>query len=212
LPFLRVSLRLNSEWLSLIEEKGVDGETINGVVFSLGGEVMKRLASYKVLIAFSLIVLIIIGGVFLFQQQPWAEMPLEITLTTPSSASTAGMEVYVYGAVENPGWYPLKEDDRISDVLSMAGGVTGDSDPARVKLHIYEEFESEESVSPQLISVNRAGGWLLEALPGIGPVLAQNIIQYRDENGPFVMTEELMLVSGIGGATYDGLKDMVTVE
>lgn len=173
---------------------------------------MKRLANYKVLIAFSLIVLIIIGGVLLFQQQPWAETPLEITLTTPASASTVGMEVYVDGAVENPGWYPLEEDDRISDVLSMAGGVTGDADPVRVKLHVFDEFESEESVSPQLISVNRAEGWLLEALPGIGPVLAQNIIKYREENRPFVMTEELMLVSGIGEATYDGLKDMVTVE
>jgi competence protein ComEA len=173
---------------------------------------MKRLANYKVLIAFSLIVLIITGGVFLFQHQPWAETPLEITLTTPASASPAGMEVYVDGAVASPGWYPIEGGDRISDVLSMAGGVTGDSDPARVKLYVYEEFESEESVSPQLISINRAGGWLLEALPGIGPALAQNIIQYREENGPFVMTEELMLVSGIGEATYDGLKDMVTVE
>ena len=173
---------------------------------------MKRLACYKVLIAFSLIALIITGGVFLFQKQPWAETPLEITLTTPTSPSPAGMEVYVDGAVARPGWYPLEGGDRISDVISIAGGVTGDSDPARVKLHVYDKFESEESASPQLISINRAEGWLLEALPGIGPVLAQNIIQYREENGPFVMTDELMLVSGIGGATYDGLKDMVTVE
>lgn len=173
---------------------------------------MNRVANYKVLIAFLLIALIITGGVFLSQKQPWSGMPLEITLTMPASASQAGMEVYVDGAVESPGWYPLEEGDRIADVLSMAGGVTGNSGPVKVKLHVYDEFEIEESVSPQLISINRAEGWLLEALPGIGPVLAQNIIEYREENGPFVMTEELTLVSGIGEATYDGLKDMVTVE
>jgi competence protein ComEA len=63
-----------------------------------------------------------------------------------------------------------------------------------------------------LISINRAEDWLLDALPGIGTALAQNIIQYRQENGPFVLTEELLLVSGIGEAKYDGVKDFITVE
>jgi len=173
---------------------------------------MKRMASYKVLIAFSLIVLIIIGGVFLFQQQPWSKNPLEITLTTPASTLPADKEVYVGGAVVSPGWYPLEPGDGIEDVLSMAGGGTGDADPARVKLYICEKFDDGESAAPQLVSINRAEAWLLDALPGIGPALAQNIIQYRQENGPFVMIEELLLVSGIGEAKYDGLKDLITVE
>jgi len=118
---------------------------------------MKRLANYKVLIAFSLIVLIIIGGIFLFQQQPWSEKPLEITLTTPTTASPAEMEVYVGGAVVSPGWYSLEEGDGIGDVLSMAGGVTSDADPAKAKLYIYDKFESEESVAPQLVSIKRIG-------------------------------------------------------
>ncbi|GAG10225.1 unnamed protein product, partial [marine sediment metagenome] len=49
-------------------------------------------------------------------------------------------------------------------------------------------------------------------LPGIGPALAQNIIQYREDNGPLVMIEELLLVPGIGEAKYDGLRDSITVE
>ena len=173
---------------------------------------MKRLASYKVLIAFSLIVLIIIGGVFLFQQQPWSKKPLEITLTTTTSPLPAEMEVYVDGAVVSPGWYPLEPGDDIEDVLSMAGGVSSNADPARVKLYICEKFDGGESVAPQLVSINRAEAWLLDALPGIGPALAQNIIQYRQENGPFVMIEEVLLVPGIGEAKYDGLKDLITVE
>jgi len=170
---------------------------------------MKWLERYKFIIAFSLIVLIIIGGVFLFQQQPWAKKPLEITLTTPASALPAEAEVYVGGAVISPGWYPIEQGDSIGDVISMAGGITSDADPARVKLYVFEVGEGAE---PQQISINRAEDWLLEALPGIGPALAQNIIQYREQNGPFVMIEELMMVPGIGEAKYDGVKELITVE
>ena len=113
------------------------------------------------------------------------------------------------GAVINPGWYPIEQGDSIGDVISMAGGVTSDADPATIKLYVFEVGEGAE---PQQISINRAEGWLLEALPGIGPALAQSIIQYREQNGPFVMIEELMMVSGIGEAKYDGVKDLITVE
>jgi len=145
----------------------------------------------------------------LFQKQPWSKKPVEITLTTPTSALAVEAEVYVGGAVISPGWYPLEEGDSIGDVISMAGGVASDADPTRVKLYVFESGEGSE---PQQISINRAQAWLLDALPGIGPALAQNIIQYREQNGPFVMIEELMMVPGIGEVKYDGLKDLITVE
>ncbi len=169
---------------------------------------MNWVARYKIIIIVFLFILIVSGGVMLFQQQPWSKKPLEITLATPW-APPAEMEVYVGGAVASPGWYLIEEGDGIGDIISMAGGVTSDADPTRVELYIPE---SVERASPQKISINRAEAWLLDALPGIGPALAQNIIQYREENGPFVMIEELMLVPGIGEAKYDGLKDLITVE
>jgi competence protein ComEA len=161
------------------------------------------------LIALSLIALIIVGGIFLFQQQPWSKESLEIILTTPVSASTTEWEIYVDGAVENPGWYSLEQDNDIRDVLSMAGGFTSNTNPVKAKLYICE---NGKSVAPQLISINRAPDWLLDALSGIGTALAQNIVQYREENGPFMMIEELLLVSGIGEAKYDGVKNFITVE
>ena len=170
---------------------------------------MKQLANYRMLIALSLVALIIVGGIFLFQQQPWSKESLEITLTTPVSASTSDWEIYIDGAVENTGWYSLEQDNDIRDVLSKAGGYNSNTDPVKAKLYIYE---NGKGVAPQLISINRAQDWLLDALPGIGTALAQNIVQYREENGPFVMTEELMLVSGIGEAKYDGVKNFITVE
>ena len=170
---------------------------------------MKQLINYRMLIALSLVALIIVGGIFLFQQQPWSKESLEITLATPASASTTEWEIYIDGAVENPGWYSLKQDSDIRDVLSMAGSFTSNTNPVKVKLYIYE---NGEDIAPQLISINRAQDWLFDALPGIGTALAQNIIQYREENGPFVLIEELLLVSGIGDAKYDGVKDFITVE
>jgi competence protein ComEA len=170
---------------------------------------MKRLANYRMLIALSLVALIIVGGIFLFQQQPWSKESLEIILTTPVSASTTEWEIYVDGAVENPGWFTLEEAGGISEVVSLAGGSNGNTNPIKAKLYIYE---NGNSVAPQLISINRAPDWLLDALPGIGITLAQNIVQYREENDPFMIIEELLLVSGIGEAKYDGVKNFITVE
>lgn len=61
------------------------------------------------------------------------------------------------------------------------------------------------------ININTAGTAELDKLPGIGPALAERIIQYRTENGPFVQPEDLMNVSGIGPKTYEKMSSMVTV-
>jgi competence protein ComEA len=54
--------------------------------------------------------------------------------------------------------------------------------------------------------------WLLQALPEIGETLAQRIVDYRQQNGPFRNTSELMKVAGIGAATYQQIKDLITVK
>jgi len=54
--------------------------------------------------------------------------------------------------------------------------------------------------------------WLLEALPGIGEVTAQAIMDYRSENGPFKRTEDLLKVTGIGPAIFEKIKDYITVS
>ncbi len=54
--------------------------------------------------------------------------------------------------------------------------------------------------------------WVLEALPGIGKVLAQRIVDYRNEHGTFKTIEDLLKVSGIGEVTFDKIKDYITVS
>ena len=63
-----------------------------------------------------------------------------------------------------------------------------------------------------LININTASQSELESLPGIGPVLAQRIIEYRQSNGLFPSTEAIMDVSGIGPATFEEIKDLITVN
>ena len=62
------------------------------------------------------------------------------------------------------------------------------------------------------VDINTADTETLDTLPGIGPALAERIITYREEHGPFDSGEELMEVKGIGEATYEGLADWITVE
>ena len=72
---------------------------------------------------------------------------------------------------------------------------------------------SDVSVKPErlLINLNVASAELLDTLPGIGPVKAQAIVDYRNQEGPFHRTDELMKVPGIGSTTYQELRDLVTV-
>jgi competence protein ComEA len=71
---------------------------------------------------------------------------------------------------------------------------------------------TQESSSSELININTASQAELETLPGIGPTTAQRIIQYREQNGPFVSTEDIINVPGIGAGTYQRIQDLITVE
>ena len=117
-------------------------------------------------------------------------------------------EICVDGEVNNPGIYPLEAGDSLEDIIRMAGGTTDKADQNLLELNVPRVQEGE---LPQRININRAEAWLLEALPGIGEVSAQAIIDYRQKNGPFHNTLELVKVEGIGTATYEKIKDLITV-
>jgi competence protein ComEA len=65
----------------------------------------------------------------------------------------------------------------------------------------------------ELININTASAEELDTLPGVGPTIAQKIIEYRELNGPFLSIEDITNVPGIGGVnsvTYERLKDLIT--
>ncbi|MDD5082904.1 MAG: helix-hairpin-helix domain-containing protein [Dehalococcoidales bacterium] len=116
-------------------------------------------------------------------------------------------EIYIGGTVSNPGFYPLEAGDTIENLVQAAGGITI-GNQYQLALHIRSTGVVEEA---QQVNINRAESWLLQALPGIGETIARNIIAYRQQNGPFRNINELTKVENIGLATYEGIKDLVTV-
>jgi competence protein ComEA len=130
-----------------------------------------------------------------------------IKISTPSSQEIEG-EIYIGDAVTNPGFYPLKTGDSVADIIQAAGGISSNADISQLKLYIPAIGEEHQ---PQKIDINRAEAWLLQALPGIGEIRAQAIVDYRRQNGPFNNINELIKVKGIGVTTYEKIKSLITV-
>jgi competence protein ComEA len=154
-----------------------------------------------------LVLAILAGGCVYLARRGASNPPLEIVL--PSSP-TPYMEVYIDGAVNDPGLYSLPGDTSLEQLLQVSGGLKDGVQDDYVEVHVPESGQISPTV-PQKVNLNTAPDWLLEALPGVGPTLAQNIIEYRTKY-PFQHISQLMQVEGIGQITYDNLKDFVTVE
>ncbi|MCH7663262.1 MAG: ComEA family DNA-binding protein [Chloroflexi bacterium] len=142
--------------------------------------------------------------------------------------------VHVDGAVANPGVYTLEPGSRIRDAVEAAGGLSPDASAERINMAAFLDDgirivvphfatpqptnldgspADEPTVAPTFpININTASLDELQVLPGIGPVKAQRIIDYRDENGRFESIDELLNVTGIGPATFEQFKDLITVD
>lgn len=162
--------------------------------------------------------------------------PLPTPTPTPVATPTlAPLRVYVTGAVEQPDVYALPPGSIVKDALLAAGGATADADLERINLalqlsdqqQLYVPFQGEESppVAPParsgsgsassetgLVNINIASAQELETLPGVGPAIAQRIIDHRTEHGPFQAVEDIMDVKGIGPATFEELRDWITTH
>lgn len=167
---------------------------------------MSRVDRFYLFITVFLVIAVIVGGVMLIVKHCKSQ-PAEIILSQPAPLQLSG-EVYIGGAVVNPGIYPLKEGDTIQALL-LDVGIETDADLSHIKIYIPRQ---DETRPPQKIDINRAEVWLLEALSGIGPSKAQAIVDYRNENGPFKRIEDLLRVEGIGRGTFDKIKDNITVS
>lgn len=157
------------------------------------------------LMAILLLATIIAGGLVVWSRCSPSQ-PIEIAMPPGQELPT---RIFIGGAVTNPGFYPLTDGDSIETLIQAAGGIASSANLSGPELYIARLGEEPES---QRIDVNRAEVWLLKALPGIGETLAQRIINYRQQNGPFLNTNELLKVEGIGTATYEQIRHLITVS
>ena len=153
-----------------------------------------------------LLVAVIVAGCTVIWLRYEPGKPVEISMVEDEEQQG---QIYIDGAVANPGIYPLFEGDTIESLIKAAGGFPDNADFTELKLHISGEDTGD---GVQRININRAEAWLLEALPGIGEVLAGRIVEYRLENGSFRSINELQKVDGIGGSTIKKIQGLITVS
>jgi len=154
-----------------------------------------------------------------------------------AAADSGKLVVDVVGAVRRPGLYDLREGQRAADAVARAGGSTRKADLAAINLAAPlvdgtqilvpsrvsgatsgtalptgsgGAIASTSSAHSVKVSLSTATVEQLDALPGVGPVTAQKIVDYRTENGPFASVDDLDAVPGIGPARIENLRDLVT--
>jgi competence protein ComEA len=182
----------------------------------------------------AVIMVIIIGTsgiVFWKKEKPAA------VITPPSSPVEQKKEpvkpkevvVYVSGAVKQPGVIKLPSESRVIDALNQLGGPLPSADLNGINLaallvdgqQIYVPNQGDGNSGNVMavgsktpagkVNINTADAVVLDTLPGVGPAMAQKIIDYRKSNGAFRMLEDIKNVPGIGESKYLNLKDKITL-
>jgi competence protein ComEA len=188
------------------------------------------------ILMFLLNLAVLIGVIFLLRLPE----PRVINITTPAPPLTpleSHIQVQVSGAIVQPGVYTLTLGSRVSNALEAAGGARPDADLGQLNLALKlndgdtivvpardATTESEilatatiagaapPKTPPSKININTASIEELDTLPRIGKALAQRIVDYRANQGPFKGIEDIKNVKGIGDALFENLKDLITVE
>ena len=178
-----------------------------------------------------LALLLFAGSKLLARPQPSAGLAPPVAPPAETAAAATVVVVDVVGAVRRPGLYRLEQGARIADAVARAGGATAKADVALINL-AAPLADGEQVVVPKRgaaapsAAPSGAGGSAgapssgpvhlstatleqLDSLPGIGPVTAQKILDYRQKQGAFTSVDELDAVPGIGPARMDQLRDLV---
>jgi len=184
------------------------------------------LGAVVVLVVAALAITVVIGIV----RGATAPVDTVVVDATPSPSAADSPELYVHisGAVQTPGLYVLPPGSRVVDAIAAAGGFVDEADRDAVnlartladgeQLPVPREGELPATTPPapaesgqMRVNLNTADATALEALPRIGPALAERIIAWREDNSGFTSIEDLLAVPGIGDKMLESLRDLVTV-
>ncbi len=175
------------------------------------------------------IALFLAGGGYWLASRP---NPSDIEIFIPTQEPAGPVVAHIDGEVRAPGVYALEPGARVEDGIAAAGGVTERADlrslnraallqdGQRISIPAIGTGESggespagpagaTEQTSVLPVDLNTAALAALQTLPGIGPVKAQAIIDWRDRNGLFTSVDDLLAVTGIGPVTVEAIRPLV---
>ena len=190
----------------------------------------------KIIFILILAILIVAGSFYSFWQKNSVSESASSVDTLAKGAKVTEEKnneiiVYISGAVHKPGVFKVFNNARVIDLVTMAGGLTPEADVNKINMaqlikdgmHINvvtksvvpggsETLNNMSKVKGSTkISINTANKNELDALPGIGPSLAERIMEYRQVNGSFSDINELKKVPGVGQSKFDKIKDNITL-
>jgi competence protein ComEA len=156
------------------------------------------------------------GWSILHQAAAAAPVPVGETVDPPAPPTVL---VFVSGAVAHPGLYELSPDARVADAIAAAGGVTTLADPGHLPNMAQRVNDGRQVNVPFMkagttaakLDINTATEADLDAVPGMPPGLAGEIVQYRNEWGPFTSMSQLHADLGVDSATVTGLEHYLRV-
>ena len=169
-----------------------------------------------------------LGGFYFLNSRPQSEPAVLQEIPTAATESvTTSLIINVAGKVKNPGVYQLPPGSRVVDALEAAGQQLKGVDISDINLaRVLVDGEqiligSNRTVSGKVatkkisadnpLDINRATIAQLDTLPGIGPVTAQRIIDYRTKVGRINAVDELKKISGLGGVKFEEIKALLRV-
>ena len=163
-----------------------------------------------------------VTGAVVWRGRPTPVALPPLSVSSAPSASAALLVVDVAGDVRRPGLVRLPPGSRVADAVEAAGGLRRGA--TTTGLNLARKLVDGEQVlvgaaapgaaaaaAPGLLSLNAATAEQLDELPGIGPVLADRIVEWRTAHGPFGSVDQLREVSGIGARKFETLKDLLTL-
>jgi len=171
-------------------------------------------------LAAAALVLLVVAGRTLADAGTATSQPAP--LVPERAAAAPKLVVHVAGAVRRPGLYRLAEGKRVADAVARAGGATAPADTAAINLAapLADGMQvlmpsrvagaTGSAAAAGRVSLNAASVAELDELPGVGPVTAQKIVDFRTAHGGFRSVEDLDSIPGIGPARIEQLRELVS--
>lgn len=193
----------------------------------------------SIILAFVCSLVLIIGGLFYFNQNKtedysgvsFSNISNETSNKDEKAENRHDEKIFVdvKGAVKHPGVFETTKDKRVKDLIEEAGGLLDDADTSTLNLsqkvkdqmviYVLKHGEKPKQISDggssssntDVININTANKERLMKISGVGKTKAEAIISYREKNGDFKKKEDITKVHGIGKATFEKIKDKIEV-